>query len=95
MGNSCAKKPTRRKKAYKLIASKELGLENLGNSCYINSVLHSLQGIPRIYSTLSQLKLTKQKDISYSIYRILKSLNENQNINTEKHVLSIKKVTQV
>ena len=68
----------------------ELGISKFRNdngvSCYINSILHILQQLP-VFSDyvvtgkfLDDLK-TKNKTITYELYRIFKISHENDNIN--------------
>ena len=73
----------------------QMGLCNLGNSCYINSVIHSLQSLSQIYFELNNLKLSNENFVSYCILKILKSLNENNENGYEKYINGIKKVEWV
>ena len=91
MGNSCTKKP-KTKKLFKLIPTNQIGLTNLGNSCYINSIIHSLQGIPKIYSEMILLNPTRDSNITYCLAKILHALNENDPNRYERYINRIKKV---
>ena len=72
-----------------------MGLANLGNSCYINSVIHGIQGLPKVFNELvlreQKAKITDQQ-ISFFVYRLLKALNENKEGGYAKYVKKIKKV---
>jgi uncharacterized UBP type Zn finger protein len=95
MGNCVTPKSyetKKNKKAYKLSKSNQIGLDNLGNSCYINSVIHSLQGIPKVYYLLEDLKTNDDALISHCVGRILKILHENRETKYYKYIRRIKKV---
>lgn len=94
MGNSCAKRPKPKGKNYKLKKSEEMGLGNLGNSCYINSVLHSLKSLSKLDADISQSNPNKKVIISLSIQKIFKALEENNEVGYEKYINQIKKVPE-
>ena len=95
MGNCYTKTKNPKKQKYKLNKTNQMGLCNLGNSCYINSVIHSLQSLSQIYFELNNLKLSNENFVSYCILKILKSLNENNENGYEKYINGIKKVEWV
>lgn len=76
-----------------LTKTKQKGLKNLGNTCYINSVLHCLFSIKAFKNIIEGTMASDKSPVLYSLKKLLYSLDKRKSHKYYKGFIScIKKV---
>lgn len=92
-GNKSTHTKNNKKNMIKLKRTEKKGIKNYGNTCYINSVLHSLYSFQVIRSLLIDSMNIKYFPLSKNLKIILQNLeNSKQKDSSQQNIMFIKKV---
>lgn len=93
----CCRKKKKKKMGSNIVVLERVrvnGLKNMGNSCYINSVLHSLFSINMIKTFISSKGYTVKTPVLFFLSKIYDQINSNQPFSEyKKYIFGLKQVT--
>ena len=72
--------------------SREVGLENLGNSCYINSVVNCLVSLDRLQIRLKEQGMQRTKKFVFCVQKIYNFLEDLKPQRANKYIRFIRQV---
>ena len=75
--------------------SEELGLENLGNSCYINSVVNCLVSLGRLQMRLREQGMQRTKKFVFCVQKIYGFLEDLKPERANKYIRFIRQVRNI